>query len=319
VAFLRRELQPTDQVKVGLHQGLIVSTLVGRVLKAYASGARLAVEVPKEVRAPRRMVEHHAFDWGEAGPEPMRADREAALGPEGKARPAARVLDRAALGRLVGRRIAGESPLSELRQHLIDMMVPLGCLPRLLDLARRGDWVAFADQLSDSVIEQQHGAELWAEIAEWLGQHAVAEVATEAATWGQMLAVAAFTVKGLCEIGHAHAAGRAQALAANYASGWAATFTAALIERAVPRLPATGDPDLDDARRRGRADALSTLGQLGPSACLQLARSLTSALKEESNIERALAEEVLRRAGYEGLVFHERSPVERSAAEKEAP
>ncbi len=67
----------------------------------------------------------------------------------------------------------------------------------------------------------------------------------------------------------------------------------------------TDDAELDSARAHARTDALATLNGWGEGRTRQIGTSLVSQYGDLDNARSALMTELMRRAGYEGLKFHE--------------
>ena len=72
--FLRGELPLTNNVLVGLHQQLIVPSLIGRIVEASRKGAGLAKQVKTQGRSLRQIVEDSDFEWNP--PSEARVERE---------------------------------------------------------------------------------------------------------------------------------------------------------------------------------------------------------------------------------------------------
>jgi hypothetical protein len=314
--FLRGERQLSDAVLVGLHQELVDPQLIGRIVRAQTAGARLASGLApgglKDGRSMRQLLADPAFDWGGADrerPERQSADREPAIGPEsGTAAHTLGGLPHPGLEH----KPQEESEWQRLVTNVLGL-IPLERLPRVIRLARAQAWPELVSELGELGIDAYHSAELIEIASAKLGQHAIATTAEGAARTLVPVAAMAFWVKGLIEVGRAHEAGDAQAMAVNYAQAFAEVLVAALCDGRAAAFESSGIPELDEARGRARAEAFAALSRMSPTERAIAAARLRAESQDPGNARRAIAEDLLRRAGYEGLVFHRRTEEEQRA------
>jgi hypothetical protein len=155
--------------------------------------------------------------------------------------------------------------------------------------------------------------EVWEMIFEALSGEEAGLLLGGASAGALVLAPIAFAYRGLLALHDAHEAGLAQAMCIGYAQTWARVFAAGVCRGVAESVTIDHvDEQLDEARRRGRHDAFAALGTLNPERARALGKRLLEELGQEAAVRNALAEQILRGANYEGLVFHERTPAERA-------
>ena len=109
-------------------------------------------------------------------------------------------------------------------------------------------------------------------------------------------------IEGLKVIGAAHEAGDKRAKAFNYAQTWAEVIAAALVSRKLAPRESTGLAHLDEARKYGRAHALTVLNNLTATQAEEIGAQLLKTYHNESNAKKAIEGELLAQLGFPGFI-----------------